>query len=127
MDMSGTQRIEASREVVYAALNDVEVLRQCIPGCETVEKTGENELAAKVTLKIGPVKASFTGKVTNGALGALCFAPSNFIVGSQRGVRVDTQELVETQRRVFVASLRTGMTQLTTNLGSGVGKLVYAA
>ena len=72
------------------------------------------------------VSAEFDSKAS-GALGALCFAPSNFIVGSQRGVRVDTQELVETQRRVFVASLRTGMTQLTTNLGSGVGKLVYAA
>lgn len=72
------------------------------------------------------VSAEFDSKA-NGALGAIAFAPANFIVGSQRGVRVDTQELVETQRRVFVASLRTGMTQLTTNLGSGVGKLVYAA
>lgn len=72
------------------------------------------------------VSAEFNSKA-QGELGALCFAPANFMVGNQRGVRVDTQELVETQRRVFVASLRTGMTQLTTNLGSGVGKLVYAA
>jgi hypothetical protein len=64
MDMTGSQRIEASREVVYAALNDVDILRQCIPGCETVEMTSENEMTAKVTLKIGPVKASFSGKVT---------------------------------------------------------------
>jgi carbon monoxide dehydrogenase subunit G len=64
MDMTGSQRIEATREVVYAALNDVDILRQCIPGCETVEKTSENEMTAKVTLKIGPVKASFSGKVT---------------------------------------------------------------
>jgi hypothetical protein len=64
MDMTGSQRIEASREVVYAALNDVDVLRQCIPGCETVEKTSDNEMTAKVTLKIGPVKASFSGNVT---------------------------------------------------------------
>jgi carbon monoxide dehydrogenase subunit G len=64
MDMNGSQRIEAPREVVYAALNDVEVLRQCIPGCETIEKTSDTEMNAKVTLKIGPVKASFTGKVT---------------------------------------------------------------
>jgi hypothetical protein len=64
MDMNGSQRIEASREAVYAALNDVEVLRQCIPGCETIEKTSDTEMNAKVTLKIGPVKASFTGKVT---------------------------------------------------------------
>ncbi len=64
MDMTGSQRIEATREVVYAALNDVDVLRQCIPGCETVEKTSDTEMTAKVTLKIGPVKASFSGKVT---------------------------------------------------------------
>ena len=64
MDMTGSQRIEATREVVYAALNDVDILRQCIPGCETVEKTSDTEMTAKVTLKIGPVKASFSGKVT---------------------------------------------------------------
>ena len=64
MDMTGTQRIEASREKVYAALNDIEILRQCIPGCETIEKTSDTEMTAKVTLKVGPVKASFTGKVT---------------------------------------------------------------
>lgn len=63
MDMNGSQRIEASREKVYAALNDVEVLRQCIPGCESIEKTSDNEMSAKVTLRVGPVKASFMGKV----------------------------------------------------------------
>jgi carbon monoxide dehydrogenase subunit G len=63
MDMNGSQRIEASREEVYAALNDVEVLKQCIPGCESIEKASDNEMNAKVTLRVGPVKASFTGKV----------------------------------------------------------------
>jgi uncharacterized protein len=64
MDMIGSQRIEASREAVYAALNDVDVLRQCIPGCDSIEKTSDTEMNAKVTLRVGPVKASFTGKVT---------------------------------------------------------------
>jgi uncharacterized protein len=64
MDMNGSQRIEASREAVYAGLNDVDILRQCIPGCETIEKTSETEMVAKVTLRIGPVKASFAGTVT---------------------------------------------------------------
>jgi len=64
MDMNGSQRIEASRETVYAALNDVDVLRQCIPGCESIEKTSDTEMVAKATLKIGPVKASFSGNVT---------------------------------------------------------------
>lgn len=64
MDMNGSQRIEASRETVFAGLNDVDVLRQCIPGCDSIEKTSDTEMVAKVTLRIGPVKASFAGKVT---------------------------------------------------------------
>ena len=64
MDMNGSQRIEASREVVYAALNDVDILGQCIPGCESIEKTSDTEMVAKATLRIGPVKASFSGNVT---------------------------------------------------------------
>jgi len=64
MDMNDSQRIEATREVVWAALNDTDVLKACIPGCEAIEKTSENEMEAKVVLKIGPVKASFSGKVT---------------------------------------------------------------
>lgn len=64
MDMSGTQKIEAPREVVYAALNDTEVLRQCIPGCQTIEKISDEELVATVRLKVGPMKVTFNGKVT---------------------------------------------------------------
>jgi carbon monoxide dehydrogenase subunit G len=64
MDMNGSQRIEAPREVVWAALNDPDILKQCIPGCESIEKVSDSEMTAKVTLKVGPVKASFTGKVT---------------------------------------------------------------
>lgn len=64
MDMNDSQRIEAPREVVWAALNDTEVLKAAIPGCESIEKTSDTEMEAKVVLKIGPVKASFTGKVT---------------------------------------------------------------
>lgn len=55
MDMTDSRRIAAPREVVWAALNDPEVLKQCIPGCETIEKTSDTEMTAKVTLKIGPV------------------------------------------------------------------------
>lgn len=59
-------------------------------------------------------------------IGAICVAPANFIAGNQRGLRVDTQELVETQRRVMVASLRTGMTQLSTVNGMGVSTLRWS-
>jgi uncharacterized protein len=63
MEMSGSRRIEAPREAVWSALNDSEVLRRCIPGCETLDKTSPTDMTATVTLKIGPVKASFKGKV----------------------------------------------------------------
>lgn len=64
MDMSGSQRIEAPRERVWEALNDPEILRQCIPGCEVVEKVSDTEFTAKVVAKVGPVSAKFSGKVT---------------------------------------------------------------
>jgi carbon monoxide dehydrogenase subunit G len=64
MDMTGEERIEASRETVWAALNDADVLRQCIPGCEALEKLSDTEMTAKVKLKVGPVSATFSGKVT---------------------------------------------------------------
>jgi len=62
-----------------------------------------------------------------GIAGAICLNPGNFIVGNQRGLRIDTQELVETQRRVMVASLRTGMTRVTSNLGNAVTAHKYTA
>ncbi|MHA7772908.1 SRPBCC family protein [Roseibium sp. M-1] len=64
MDMSGSHRIPAKRETVWEALNDPEVLKACIPGCESLEKTSDTEMTAAVTSKIGPVKAKFTGAVT---------------------------------------------------------------
>lgn len=64
MDMSGQYRIQAPRDVVWAALNDPEVLKRCIPGCKELEKKSPTELAAKVGLKIGPISANFSGEVT---------------------------------------------------------------
>jgi carbon monoxide dehydrogenase subunit G len=64
MDMTGEYRIPAARETVWRALNDPEILKQCIPGCETVDKTSDTEFTARVAVAVGPVKAKFTGKVT---------------------------------------------------------------
>ena len=64
MDIKGEYRIEAPREKVFAALNDPEVLKACIPGCETLDKLSDTEMTAKVRLRIGPVSAAFSGKVT---------------------------------------------------------------
>jgi carbon monoxide dehydrogenase subunit G len=64
MDIKGEYRIAAPREKVFAALNDPEVLKACIPGCESLEKQSDTDMTAKVKLRIGPVSASFSGKVT---------------------------------------------------------------
>ncbi len=64
MDMSGEYRIAAPRTRVWAALNDPQVLRQAIPGCEELNSLSETELEAAAKAKIGPVAARFKGKVT---------------------------------------------------------------
>ena len=64
MEMHGEMRIPAPRAEVWAKLNDPETLKSCIPGCETVEKVSDHEFSAKVVARVGPVKASFSGKVT---------------------------------------------------------------
>lgn len=64
MKMSGEELIPAPREVVWKALNDTEVLKRCIPGCESITRHSPTEMSAKVTVKLGPVKASFGGDVT---------------------------------------------------------------
>ena len=63
MTMSGEQQLAAPRETVWAKLNDPEVLKACIPGCESLEVIGTNEFMAVATNKVGPVKARFKGKV----------------------------------------------------------------
>jgi carbon monoxide dehydrogenase subunit G len=64
MDMTGEYRIAAPRQRVWEALNDPDILKQCIPGCEKIEKLSPTELTATVRAKVGPVSARFGGKVT---------------------------------------------------------------
>jgi len=63
LTMTGEVDLPASREAVWAKLNDPEVLKACIPGCESLERLSDNELQAVARLKIGPVSATFKGKV----------------------------------------------------------------
>ncbi len=63
MKMSGEEIIAAPIENVWAALNDPDTLKQCIPGCENITKKSDTEMSAKVVVKIGPIKAGFTGNV----------------------------------------------------------------
>lgn len=64
MKMSESQRIEAPRQTVWEALNDPDVLKAAIPGCQELTKSSDSEMEAKVLLKVGPVKATFGGKVS---------------------------------------------------------------
>lgn len=79
MELSDEIRIPAPKEVVYAALNNPDVLKQCIPGCEELVKHSDTELEAKVVLKIGPVKAKFGGNVELNTDGA----PDSFSLSGQ--------------------------------------------
>jgi carbon monoxide dehydrogenase subunit G len=63
MELSGEQRIAARRPAVWQALNDPAVLKACIPGCESLERAGDNAFTATVLAKVGPVKARFNGNV----------------------------------------------------------------
>ena len=63
MEMSGEQLIPASQADTWKALNDPEVLKACIPGCETIERTSETEYAIGMTARIGPVSAKFKGRL----------------------------------------------------------------
>lgn len=63
MEMSGERRIEAPRAAVWQALNDPEALKAAIPGCESIEKLSDTELAARLAIKIGPMAAKFSAKV----------------------------------------------------------------
>lgn len=64
MDIEGEERIVAPRDIVWAALNDPEILKQCVPGCQSLEQTSPTELVTTVRIKIGPVAANFNGEIT---------------------------------------------------------------
>lgn len=82
MELSDEVIINAPKDQVYAALNDPDVLRQCIPGCEELIKHSETDLEAKVVLKVGPVKARFSGTVQLDTAGA----PDTFsLIGQGNG------------------------------------------
>jgi carbon monoxide dehydrogenase subunit G len=63
MTMKGEIALPADRKTVWTKLNDPDVLKACIPGCQSLERTGENGFSAVVKLKVGPVGATFKGSV----------------------------------------------------------------
>ena len=110
-------------DTTFQTMNQVGVQATLMTG--QIGQIGNSPVLVSAEL---PSKTSGTNlAATTTNIGALAVYTPNFIVGNQRGLRMDTQELVETQRRVLVASLRTGMTQIATNLGAGVAALRYTA
>ena len=63
MDMAGERLISAPQNTVWSALNDPEILKACIPGCERLEATSESEMTAIAAVKLGPISAKFSGRV----------------------------------------------------------------
>jgi carbon monoxide dehydrogenase subunit G len=63
MDMAGERLISAPQDTVWSALNDPAILKACIPGCESLDATSENEMAAVAAVKLGPISAKFSGRV----------------------------------------------------------------
>ena len=64
MDMQGARQLAITQQQAWDALNDPAVLKACIPGCDKVEPTGDNQYSIGMALKIGPVSAKFSGKIT---------------------------------------------------------------
>ncbi len=79
MEMQSEQRIPAPQESVWAALNNTEILRAAMPGCESFEEIGENQFMARVTTKVGPVKARFSFNVSLTDIDA----PSSYIINGE--------------------------------------------
>ena len=82
MTMNGEVELPASREAVWAKLNDPEVLKACIPGCEELEKTDEHGFRAVAKMKVGPVSARFKGKITLSDLDP----PNGYKISGEGGV-----------------------------------------
>lgn len=115
-------------DVYYNLLDDTTFQTMNQVGPQATLLTGQiGQIGNSPVLVSGELPASTVNASTSSAanIGAMAIYTPNFVIGNQRGLRMDTQELVETQRRVMVASLRTGFAQLATNLGSGVACLRF--
>ena len=110
-------------DTAFQTMNQVGVQATLLTG--QIGQIGNSPVLVSAELPAATNGTNLAATLTN--VGAIAVYTPNFIVGNQRGLRMDTQELVETQRRVLVASLRTGMTQIATNLGAGVAALRYVA
>ncbi len=107
MDMTGQERIDAPVEVVWRALNDPDVLRRCIPGCEALSRQSDDRLAAAVVLKVGPIKARF-----NLVVEVKEEAPPERVVSVTRGEEGTRASVISSNNELLLAAAETGGTEV---------------
>jgi carbon monoxide dehydrogenase subunit G len=130
MDMTGEQLIPLPQQRVWDALNDPEVLKACIPGCESIEKVSNTEYKVAMTAAVGPVKARFAGKLVLGDLDpprsySLAFEGSGGAAGFGKGTaQVSLEPDGDTTRLVYRASATVGgkLAQVGSRLIDGVAR-----
>lgn len=115
MEMKGSRALPAGREVAWGLLNDAEVLRQCIPGCQSLTSSGPNAYDVVMNAAVGPVKALFRGKLTLAdieppARYRLLFEGQSAQAGFARGeARVELEELAARETKLnYVATAQIG-------------------
>jgi len=130
MDMTGEQLIPLPRQRVWEALNDPEILKACIPGCDTIERLSDTEFRIAMTAAIGPVKAKFSGKLVLSDLKppesyALAFEGSGGAAGfGKGGAKVQLADEGEATRLSYSATATVGgkLAQIGSRLIDGVAK-----
>jgi carbon monoxide dehydrogenase subunit G len=122
MDMTGEERISATREIVWQALNSPNVLQKCIPNCDSLEKKSPTEMRATVKFKVGPIPATFKGDVTLANLNP----PSSYTIvidgqgglaGSAKGT-CDVTLVAEGNETILTYKVGAQMTGALAKLGS---------
>jgi carbon monoxide dehydrogenase subunit G len=130
MEMTGEQLIPLPQQRVWEALNDPEVLKACIPGCETIDKVSDTEYAVAMVAAVGPVKAKFNGKLKLADLNppssySIAFEGSGGAAGfGKGGAHVDLLPEGESTRLRFNANASVGgrLAQVGSRLIDGVAK-----
>jgi carbon monoxide dehydrogenase subunit G len=130
MEMTGEQRIALPQQKVWEALNDPQILKACIPGCESIEKVSDNEYKVAMTAAVGPVKAKFSGKLLLSDLNppnsySLAFEGSGGAAGFGKGTaQVSLQPEGNETLLTYKASATVGgkLAQIGSRLIDGVAK-----
>ncbi len=132
MDMTGEQVIPQTQDVTWKALNDTQILKACIPGCESIEQSGDNAYDIVMTAKVGPVSAKFKGRMTLADIVApqsyrLTFEGQGGVAGFAKGeasVNLTPQEGGTLLRYEAHAMIGGKLAQIGSRLVDGVAKKI---